>query len=74
MAYGGGGAMNLGGMTYHSALGVSDSNSYKGELSDSSLKSYRLKLANVRYILIDEFSMISNASLSQIDSRLSQTE
>ncbi len=63
-------AAQIGGSTYHSYLGFNDKNTQQS--STSTIARLHQKLENVKYIFIDEVSMISCHDLYKISARLAQ--
>lgn len=60
-------AANIGGSTYHSYLGINDHNK---NLSQMTMSKLRQKLDKVRYIFIDEVSMLSCVDMYRISAQL----
>ncbi len=63
-------AAQIGGSTYHSYLGINDKNNSKS--SASTIARLHQKLQTVKYVFIDEVSMISCQDLYKISARLAQ--
>ena len=64
-------AVNIGGTTIHSGLGIKPGPKFMG-LSDSMRASLRNKLSEVKLIMIDEVSMVSNDLFRNINRRLQE--
>ena len=66
-------AFNINGITIHSGLSIPIINDAKRlDISSERLKQLQDKLKDVRYIIIDEKSMIGRRMLALIDMRLRQ--
>ncbi len=57
---------------FHIAVNNGKTDSLCNELSGETLNQLQLQLKGVTHIIIDEYSMVSQALLGQIDSRLRQ--
>jgi hypothetical protein len=65
-------AFNIGGRTIHSALSILICNSNSLNLEGERLKRLQQRLEGVKYIIIDEKSMVGRRMLALIDMRLRQ--
>ena len=65
-------AMNISGMTIHSALLLGTSKTSFHALSQEKLNTLRLKLSKLKVLIIDEISMVGSNLLLQIHKRLQQ--
>ena len=65
-------AMNINGMTIHSALVLGTFKNSFQALSQEKLNTLRLKLSNLKLLIIDEVSMVGCNILLQIHKRLQQ--
>ncbi len=70
LAHTGSAAAQIGGSTYHSYLGFNDKNTQQS--STSTIARLHQKIEKVKYIFIDEVSMISCHDLYKISARLAQ--
>ena len=72
-AFTGAAAVNVGGVTIHSALGIgTQPNSLNDNLSCDKLNSYRCKLGSLKLLFVDEVSLISASLWGAMHSRLTQ--
>ncbi|CAF4994262.1 unnamed protein product, partial [Rotaria magnacalcarata] len=72
-AFTGAAAVNVGGVTIHSAFGIStQSNSLNDHLSSDKLNSYRCKLHCLKLLFVDEVSLIQANLWGAMHSRLTQ--
>ena len=65
-------AVNIGGTTIHSGLAIKPGNRLLG-LNDKSKATLRNKLSEVKFLIIDELSMVSSDIWVDINSRLQET-
>ncbi|RXK41116.1 hypothetical protein M231_01519 [Tremella mesenterica] len=64
-------AFNIGGQTYHSALSLAaDTKNFSSDISSTRLASLQEGWKDVRYMILDEKSMIGRMALGRIDERL----
>ncbi|CAF4270672.1 unnamed protein product, partial [Rotaria sordida] len=72
-AFTGAAAVNVGGVTIHSAFGIgTQSNSLNDHLSCDKLNSYRCKLHSLKLLFVDEVSLIQAKLWGAIHARLTQ--
>ncbi|CAM4767382.1 unnamed protein product [Rotaria magnacalcarata] len=72
-AFTGAAAVNVGGVTIHSAFGIgTQSNSLNDHLSSDKLNSYRCKLHSLKLLFVDEVSLIQSNLWGAMHSRLTQ--
>lgn len=72
IAYTGKAAHNVKGMTAHSAFNLTIAGETDTKLKSESLNTLRVKLSKLKFIIIDEISMLGAATFEKIDSRLRQ--
>ena len=68
-------AFNIGGSTIHSALGITTNENRSAQmkpLSDELKSKYAIRLESLKFIIIDEVSMVGNKMLAKIDQRLKE--
>ncbi|CAF3367790.1 unnamed protein product [Rotaria socialis] len=72
-AFTGAAAVNVGGVTIHSAFGIgTQSNRINDHLSSDKLNSYRCKLHSLKLLFVDEVSLIQASLWGAMHSRLTQ--
>ncbi|CAF1383790.1 unnamed protein product [Adineta steineri] len=72
-AFTGAAAVNVGGVTIHSAFGIGPQyNSMNDNLSSERLNTYRCKLSTLKLLFVDEVSLIQSSLWGAMHSRLSQ--
>ncbi|CAF2866624.1 unnamed protein product, partial [Rotaria sp. Silwood2] len=72
-AFTGAAAVNVGGVTIHSAFGIgTQSNNLNDYLSCDKLNSYRCKLHSLKLLFVDEVSLIQSSLWGAMHSRLTQ--
>ena len=68
-------AFNIGGSTIHSALGITTNENRSAQmkpLSDELRNKYAIRLESLKFVIIDEVSMVGNKMLAKIDQRLKE--
>ena len=68
-------AFNINGTTIHGALGITTNENKSAEmkpLSDEMKNKYAVRLENLKFMIIDEVSMVGNKMLYKIDQRLKE--
>ena len=68
-------AFNINGTTIHGALGITTNENKSAEmkpLSDEIKNKYSVRLENLKFMIIDEVSMVGNKMLYKIDQRLKE--
>ena len=68
-------AFNIGGSTIHSALGITTNENRSAQmkpLSDELKSKYAIRLESLKFVIIDEVSMVGNKMLAKIDQRLKE--
>lgn len=60
-------ANNIYGQTYHSLLGINDRTAGYVDLRGASLKNLQDTLKGVKYLILDEYSMVGAESFALID-------
>jgi hypothetical protein len=62
-------ANNILGQTYHSLLGINDRTSVNLQLTGASLSNLQESLKSIKYLILDEYSMVGSESFAIIDSK-----
>ena len=65
-------AFNIHGQTIHSLMKLPITDSQKQPLSGQSLKEFQLRMKGIKYVIIDEVSMLKQDELNWINQRLQQ--